>query len=247
MPPGSSGGNRRTIRQILSASEPLCVGSRFALCRHFSSRARASDVLAFGLRDVMCRIAQPVAIVTAHLPTVSSSLQNSQISNGASHNHGATLSSLASISLSPPLVSFALRLPSRLAEHLSTSDELSSFKVHLLSDRQERLARIFARQGMEDSDTRTVPKTGHVQFFDPALFVALEQGSVGMLDCRLASRIRLDSFSERDLCSYGDAASELFLAHVDAVRMEGNSLPLLYLDHHYRAVGDVTLDGQELD
>lgn len=31
MPPGSSGGNLRTIRQILSASEPLCGGSRFSL------------------------------------------------------------------------------------------------------------------------------------------------------------------------------------------------------------------------
>jgi hypothetical protein len=31
MPPGSSGGNRRTIRQILSASDPLCGGSRFPL------------------------------------------------------------------------------------------------------------------------------------------------------------------------------------------------------------------------
>ena len=41
-------------------------------------------------------------------------------------HHGATLSSFTSISLSPPLVSFSLRLPSRLATALQTSFETSS-------------------------------------------------------------------------------------------------------------------------
>jgi len=63
-------------------------------------------------------------------------------------DHGATVSSFVSIALSPqPLVAFALRLPSRLATFLqNASHEKPTFRIHLLGQDQEQLARAFARQ-----------------------------------------------------------------------------------------------------
>merc|ERR1719487_654725 len=95
----------------------------------FSSTARVTELPSPLQRELFRRVAQPVAVITAHIPEPSTAPPSAAAAPKAREdgrlqdNHGATLSSLASISLSPPLVSFSLRLPSRLASLLSQQDQ----------------------------------------------------------------------------------------------------------------------------
>ncbi|EIW65839.1 hypothetical protein TREMEDRAFT_66207 [Tremella mesenterica DSM 1558] len=95
------------------------------LCRHSSSFSNAESTdIGSQLRNVMRNVPQPVSIAVCRIP---------------SHDHqveyrGVTLSSFTSLALYPqPLVSFALRLPSRMADclrpslpHFSTSQVQSA-------------------------------------------------------------------------------------------------------------------------
>ncbi|GAA5852033.1 hypothetical protein JCM9279_005038 [Rhodotorula babjevae] len=212
-------------------------------------------------RELFRRVAQPVAVITAHIPSPtspSSTRCTSTASDQPQHNHGATLSSLASISLSPPLVSFSLRLPSRLAAFLSTPTAPAAagahsveptFRVHLLSTRQEPLARAFARQAPLPAKAQpspppssaapapsapgappppaTAPALAH---FDPELFAELERTGLGSLDCRVVQRVPLSPLGASSAGARveegisGDVdedqpRSELFIARVEGVRL----------------------------
>ncbi|GAA5939806.1 hypothetical protein JCM3775_001634 [Rhodotorula graminis] len=212
-------------------------------------------------RELFRRVAQPVAVITAHIP--SSTATSPAPSAGTAseeplHNHGATLSSLASISLSPPLVSFSLRLPSRLAAFLSTPTTSArgdahpvepTFRVHLLSTRQEPLARAFARQAPlpakaqpsppPSSSPPTSPDPGAplspsapppMAQIDPALFAELERTGLGSLDCRVVQRLPLSPLGAgpagvgvEEQASVGveddQPRSELFIARVESVKL----------------------------
>ncbi|GAA5904750.1 hypothetical protein JCM8208_001343 [Rhodotorula glutinis] len=212
-------------------------------------------------RELFRRVAQPVAVITAHIPSPaspSSTAGTSTASDEPQHNHGATLSSLASISLSPPLVSFSLRLPSRLAAFLSTPTAPAAagahpaeptFRVHLLSTRQEPLARAFARQAPlpakaqpspPPSSSPSVPSSlgappappqaSTLAHFDPALFAELERTGLGSLDCRVVQRVPLSPLGasqagagveEQGTIDVDDEQprSELFIARVEGVRL----------------------------
>lgn len=187
------------------------------------------------LRQLMRQVAQPVAVVTCSLPP--SSLPN----------HGATLSSLSSISLSPPLVAFSLRLPSTLASYLQPPkgggcgfascsmsaivplppvQELPRFTVHLLSGEQEAVARAFARQAPIATDTNPPPEEATTpaqdgptnDAFSMELFEQLDAGSLGAFECTILKALPLKDFAGTK--KDGEAEeSELFIARVEAVRL----------------------------
>jgi flavin reductase (DIM6/NTAB) family NADH-FMN oxidoreductase RutF len=107
-----------------------CVTRRFHQCRRAYSALcpaeQSEKQLQHNLRLLLREIAQPVAVVTTttagHDPTTSCSAADTK--NFRRHTyHGATLASLNSISLHPhSLLSFTLRLPSRLASALKPDD-----------------------------------------------------------------------------------------------------------------------------
>lgn len=159
----------------------------------------------------MRAVSQPIAIITVPL--------------SATKQHGATVSSLTSISLSPPLLAFSIKLPSTLVEGFKSSQKGI---LHFMGGNGEELARSFARQ----------PKKGISSDLD--LFEELNRKSMGVLKCSLVSAIPLKDLG-------GDAegeeglGSELFIVKVDnieindqVVKEEGS---LVYWDHQYHIVG----------
>ncbi|KAL9938136.1 hypothetical protein V8E36_002759 [Tilletia maclaganii] len=117
----------------------------------------------------MRQVAQPVAVITAHLPPSSSPSANEE--HRPPLVHGATVSSFTTISMNPPLVAFSLRSPSRLANALQSHPASSSssnddpqrkrprkahFLINLLYHHQADIAAAFARPGL------------HPLIFDPA-------------------------------------------------------------------------------
>ncbi|ESK85540.1 flavin reductase like domain-containing protein [Moniliophthora roreri MCA 2997] len=89
------------------------------LRRLYSSHHNAPDLdVKHQLRALLRESAQPVTVVTALLPS-SSSTEREDI---AKRYHGATLSSFTSIAMDPyPLISFSLRVPSRMGKGLSSA------------------------------------------------------------------------------------------------------------------------------
>ena len=180
----------------------------------------------------MRKVAQPISIVTL------------STSDSPTHNHGATVSSLTSISLDPPLIAFSLKLPSRLGEGLlqigASGEGRNSIRVYLLSAQQESLARAFARQiptTTSSSSISTTPSpgsTGETVQFPTKLFEALETTSIGYLNCTMIKSMNLHALaadspsssapikSTLPVGSNGDNAglgSELFIVRVDGVVM----------------------------
>ncbi|ORW41849.1 flavin reductase [Mycobacterium paraense] len=95
---------------------------------------KAAVVLDQHFRDLMAGVCAPVAIVTtADVEGV----------------HGATVSSLASVSLRPPLVSIALDCNSALLARILASRR---FGVNVLGRAQDDVAVIFASRGVDRFD-----------------------------------------------------------------------------------------------
>ena len=115
------------------------------------------------LKALMREVPQPVSVVTV---------------NASGQMAGLTIVSLVSLSLEPPLVGIAVRRHAALHELLR---EAGAFAVSILAAGQEALAQHFARgvppiilwQGIET-------RTGE-------LGAALLEGSLGWIECRLAS------------------------------------------------------------
>ncbi|KAK4700269.1 hypothetical protein P7C70_g5980, partial [Phenoliferia sp. Uapishka_3] len=198
------------------------------------------------LRALWRSTAQPVAVITAYIPSISIHSPSSS----TSANHGATLSSLSSISLSPPLVAFSLRLPSTLATYLlAESIPPPNFKVHLLSSTQEPVARAFARQEPLPAPASpspppasvTAPPSSASHHFPPELFQDLERDNLGYLECSVVRTISLAELGEGEV-KEGGPRSQLFIA-----RVEGSQVPseevgrekgsLVYWEQGYHNVG----------
>ncbi|GAA6015855.1 hypothetical protein JCM10207_008819 [Rhodosporidiobolus poonsookiae] len=220
-------------------------------------------------RELFRSVAQPVAVVSTFIPSSTSSgvppSPSAPAAPGQSDdaqpprpNHGATLSSLSSISLSPPLVSFSLRLPSRLAAHLSQSPS-PPLRIHLLSASQEPLARAFARQlplpaPAAPSPPPTDGSNPWEAPFEPRLFEELDEGAIGWMECRVVERVGLSRLGSGAGGSQpegeGEKApwqprSELFIAEVERVQLgkglrdrsgEGGVGSLTYWEQGYHAV-----------
>jgi flavin reductase (DIM6/NTAB) family NADH-FMN oxidoreductase RutF len=122
--------------------------------------------------------------------------------------HGVCVSTLTLASMKPPMVSVALRRGSR---GLTTLLRAKAFVVNALSDRQEPLARHFARPDRGEGLDRPGPDVWDGRTADG---VPLLGGAVGWLECRV----------ERTVAA-GD--HELVLARVTAARLGNPAAPLL--------------------
>ncbi|KAF9461061.1 flavin reductase like domain-containing protein [Collybia nuda] len=186
------------------------------------------------LRELLRHTAQPVAVVTSLLRS----------KKDGHPYHGATLSSFASIAMDPyPLISFALRIPSRMASSLKAAspDENSHMVVNILSAEQASVAVKFSRADLYPQPFHSVPYTLSEEGI-PVL-----EGSLGAISCKLASDAiplhEMVSLEEQSLGREGVphsenmVVSELFIARVtrvealdmgDADEEHPRTLPLLY-------------------
>ena len=99
-----------------------------------TQQKRAADSLRDRCRDALGHVAWPVAVVTAKC-------------KHSGQTHGMTVGSFASASLDPhPVVSFGVRLPSRMHDTLLQASE---FYVHVLSEKQKHISHIFASNHIE--------------------------------------------------------------------------------------------------
>ncbi|MBW0506950.1 hypothetical protein O181_046665 [Austropuccinia psidii MF-1] len=134
---------------------------------HFSShsfKTFCSDRSNQDLRGIMRQLAYPVTILTV-------SLKSNQ-------THGSTISSFNSIALKPyPLISFSIKLPSRLANHLQENPQ-SQFSIYLLQSNspQASLATLFSNPRHQLS---------------PQIFNQLEKDCLGKLNCCLFKQVDL--------------------------------------------------------
>ncbi|KIM88134.1 hypothetical protein PILCRDRAFT_814040 [Piloderma croceum F 1598] len=194
------------------------------------------------LRSLLRETAQPVAVVT-------SNLQHSPT------HHGATLSSFTSIAMDPyPLISFSLRIPSRMATALKAADSRSKshLVINVLSAAQESTAVRFSRPDLYPEPFSSIPYLLSEEGL-PVL-----EGCLGALSCRLVKGSwPLDDLEfiegrsresvEREVMLEGNGAtSELFLARV--IRVETlpfigddhlRTLPLLYHRRGYATTSDI--------
>jgi flavin reductase (DIM6/NTAB) family NADH-FMN oxidoreductase RutF len=202
-------------------------------CRNIANHAPKK--LTQQLRALLRETAQPVAIVTSFMPPSSCPRANA---GSASSFHGATLSSFTSIAMHPvPIVSFSLKVPSRMATALNTAPVHfpSHMVINLLCAAQASAAVRFARPDLYPDP------------FASTLFSLTEDGlpaltgSLGSLSCKMIGNswplhdLNYANESENRMNDKG-MASELFIARVIRVeearpipQVDGlHCLPLLY-------------------
>lgn len=219
------------------ASQNFRYTSRPSSLAQYSTDAPPGQATRHQLRALLRETAQPVAVVTSFMPH-----------KGGTRYHGATLSSFTSIAMDPyPLVTFALRIPSRMADSLKSSrpEQPSHMVVNLLSAAQESVAIKFSRPDLYPDPFSTtsylLSKEG----------LPVLEGSLGALSCQLVSTALplhdLEYLRKRGAGMEGcvsevaplggGVASELFIARVMRVEPlslgeddEGTlrTLPLLY-------------------
>jgi flavin reductase (DIM6/NTAB) family NADH-FMN oxidoreductase RutF len=210
------------------------------------------------LRAILRETAQPVAVVTSFLPP------NTPAPPSGFRYHGATLSSFTSIAMEPhPLVTFSMRVPSRMATSLK-SPGTSHMVINLLSAAQASTAVQFSRP-----DLYPEPFT-HVPFFLNEEGLPVIKGSLGALSCRaLSGSWPLDDLEVLEELQRGGVVktkavvegeglvSELFIARVLRVekmeKKEGDeddlrTLPLLYHRRSYTTTDhNIVLERQPFD
>jgi flavin reductase (DIM6/NTAB) family NADH-FMN oxidoreductase RutF len=128
---------------------------------------------------------------------------------------GITVSSLASISLSPPLVSIVI---SHASESLDSIERAGAFSINVLSEKQGSVSEHFARSGLVDQ-FRSIP-------FDRASSGAPRlRDCVAYLDCRTVKTLVLSEHT-------------LFIGEVEHAEMgRSDARPLIYYGRAYWSVG----------
>ncbi|KAJ7663920.1 flavin reductase like domain-containing protein [Mycena polygramma] len=206
------------------------------LARSCSTSAAAGvEATKSRLRVLLRETAQPVAVVTSFM-AFDASNQRDRDKPTEREFHGATLSSFTSVSMDPPLVTFALRIPSRMASALnaSPSNSSSDMVINLLSASQASVAASFSRPDLHPHPFSTTPYSLNADGL-PVI-----RGSLGAIACKLVSRgLPLHDLSflhprlvdePPDKFSPTEVVSELFIAQV--LRVEeldiSGDLPLLY-------------------
>ncbi|KAJ7846288.1 flavin reductase like domain-containing protein [Mycena leptocephala] len=133
--------------------------------------------------------------------------------------HGATLSSFTSISMDPPLVSFALRIPSRMAASLNSSP----------SDSPSDMASIATKFSRPDLHPRPFSETPYFLNTDG---IPVIRGSLGAISCKLVAKgLPLHDLRFLQPRHVDETPSKLFIAevtHVEELEISGDELPLLY-------------------
>ena len=210
------------------------VASVKSWTRRFTTETQTKDAIRRLLRET----AQPVAVVTSILDIDDRHNASPDcIPPGRAHPfHGATLSSFSSIALDPhPLVSFSLRIPSRLAVSLKAYKERQRSDTHMvvniLSCQQQDVAVRFSRADIYEDPF----KDTEYHLTDDGLPVLT--GSLGALTCSLVQCIPLHELCTSEVHTHkmGDRGviSELFISRVlrvEDTRRPNDASPLLY--HH---------------
>ena len=216
---------------------PHCTTSRSN-----STKSIALQITRERFRMLLRETAQPVAVITSFMPDL-----NLPLSPSLPKYHGATLSSFTSIAMDPhPLISFSLRIPSRMGTTLRSAsrNSKSHLVINILSASQESTAVQFSRPDLYPEPFESTPHILNEEGL-PVL-----EGSLGALSCKLVGGSwplhelgALDEAGMEDALSKGPDAfvSELFLARV--VRVESlpqsgelddtRTLPLLYHRQKY--------------
>ncbi|PPR08305.1 hypothetical protein CVT24_000764 [Panaeolus cyanescens] len=282
---------RKALRTLTQSSRPQLISSSSSIhkCRKLHNHAHAAApqqepecperLLKTQLRAFFREMAQPVAVVTSWMPSKSSNTRhegsltrNTQAPAFVHHTqpvskfHGATLSSFASIAMDPyPLVSFALRVPSRMATTLSSLPKSSSshLVINLLSAGQADAAIKFSRPDLHPEPFR---EGGGVKYRLTEDELPVLDGVLGAMSCQLvAGPIPLhdlgalgnawgpDSSSLAGGACHtspqledGEVASELFIARVTRIEALADTTtdertlnsPLLYYRRKYTSCAD---------
>jgi flavin reductase (DIM6/NTAB) family NADH-FMN oxidoreductase RutF len=181
--------------------------------------------------------AQPVAVISTRLGDAERTI------------HGATISSYASVALHPfPLVTFAIRKPSRLADALHANNFANPDVVHavinILAEHQSEIARMFSRPDLYAEPFLSVPYR-----HEEGMPVLKE--TVGALACSVLRSFpmttevlkpsELASDEPREVLDSERNSSELFIARVTrVVSSRDNSnvtrKPLVYYQREYTSV-----------
>jgi flavin reductase (DIM6/NTAB) family NADH-FMN oxidoreductase RutF len=196
-------------------------------------------VLLDDLRSLLRQVAQPVTVLTTGSPPGQPPASNSS----TLQFHGATVSSFASIAFEPtPIVAFALRLPSRMADRLSLIPKID-FGINILSESQADTARAFSRPDLFPKPFEMVP------YHLDGRGIPLLDNCVGTLICTVLHSYHLDKWDSQPTIVEGDATrsdvdistrpclSSLFLARVKEVRSNTEGLlPLVYYNGQYSTI-----------
>lgn len=199
------------------------------------------------IRQVMRTSAQPVAVVSAFVPS-------DDPNDPAPHIHSTTLSSFTTVSLAPPLVAFSIREPSRMADALragvatppsnpSMTDEAfvksafarkPHFLIHILSNTQQSMSNFFARPGAKPYAVTRASKSDNAHPFDqhpmqPSKSVVgqlIPKESIGTLACSLVYQLDLTSPDLHGTTEFlngclhtNEVGSSLFLAQIHDVEI----------------------------
>ena len=153
-------------------------------------------------RDALGSLAAGVSVITArHL----------------SDAIGITVSSLTSLSLSPPLILFCLDLKSKSKAAFAPR---KTFAVNILSDEQKSLAQHFAAAGKKSWD--------HIAYEENKFGIRVLKKSIATLVCTVTKQHKS-----------GDHV--IIIGKVDAVSsVDKHAKPLLYFRRHYHDLGSIT-------
>lgn len=165
--------------------------------------------LAKDFTRMMRNVPQPVVVVT-------SAKYNAQ--SGQWHKRGLTCSSFTSISLSPPIVSFAVMRPSRMHQLLL---ETQHFAVHVLSSSQVGYGVQFATLYVEGED-----QFEGVDHHQDEMGIPIIAGTTAVLKCRGHS---VTDIGDHDMW-YGEV--------LETNNYSAERPPLLYYMRSFRTVGD---------
>lgn len=150
------------------------------------------------LREVMRRWATGVTIVTAE---------------NAGQKHGATVSSLTSISVDPPLVTVTIAKGTRTHQLMHL---VGRFGITILSDQQQSLSERFAGELSENQDRFEGVDFKYIVEGIPVLI-----GGLAFLGCTLEYE-------------YDMPKSSMFIGRVVASELGEADPPLIYLNRFYR-------------
>ena len=131
--------------------------------------------------------------------------------------HGMTVSSFTSVSLTPPAVLVSLERISRTHDMLMQS---GNFGVTILSSQQQKISDRFAGRHTEHED-----RFANLTTFTLVSGVPFIAGGLAFLDCRV-------------IVSHTSGNNTLFIGEVIAAQPEEPGEPLLYFDRRYRRLQD---------
>ncbi|KAI8823775.1 flavin reductase like domain-containing protein, partial [Fimicolochytrium jonesii] len=140
---------------------------------------------------------------------------------------GTTCSSFTSVSLTPPIISFCVRTPSRTS-HVLTTHPTGDFAVHILSKHQTAASLAFSS-----------PRTQHdlsafPHHIDACTSLPILHNCLGVLICRVCKDKRVQ-VGDHEVW-FGEVVR--IVPGVGSVSGETSMEPLVYYESSYRSVGD---------